>query len=131
MNACTRASRAYGITEELSKPYTNPNQLSLFDQAVYTRMRTAVSDGKEGHQIVRAIARDTTTPHGPRWFNVKYCPHCKIYTAQDVTYAPDLTLPAVKLSELTRGGGSMPAECHVGPPEAIKRDWGRRQTSLL
>jgi hypothetical protein len=63
-----------------------------------------VSGGKD-HQLVRAIARDTTTPHGPRWFNAKYCPHCKIYTAQDVTYAPDLTLPAVKLSELTRGGG--------------------------
>ena len=92
--------------------------------------KPAVSGGKD-HQLVRAIARDTTTPHGPRWFNAKYCPHCKIYTAQDVTYAPDLTLPAVKLSELTRGGGSMPAECHVGPPEAIKRDWGRRQTSLL
>jgi hypothetical protein len=43
--------------------------------------------------------------------------------------APDLTLPAVKLSELTQGGGSMPAECHVGPPEAIKRDReeGRRR----
>jgi hypothetical protein len=40
MNAGTRASRAYGITEELSKPYTNPNQLSLFDQAVYTRKPT-------------------------------------------------------------------------------------------
>ena len=72
-----------------------------------------------------------TPPHGPRWFNITYCTRCKIYTTQDVTYAPDLTLPAVKLSELTRGGGSMPAECHVGPPEAIKRDWGRRQTSLL
>ena len=49
----------------------------------------------------------------------------------DVTYTPGLTLPAIKLSELTRGGGSMATECHVGPPEAIKRDWGRRQTSLL
>jgi hypothetical protein len=95
-----------------------------------TQGSPAESGGKD-HQLVRAISRGTTTPHGPRWFNVKYCPHCKIYTAQDVTYAPDLTLPAVKLSELTRGGGSMPAECHVGPPEAIKRDWGRRQTSLL
>jgi hypothetical protein len=79
--------------------------------------------GGKDHQLVQAISRDTAAPDGPRWFNVKYCPHCKIYTAQDVTYAPDLTLPAVKLSELTRGGGSMPAECHVGPPEAIKRDW--------
>jgi hypothetical protein len=88
MNAGTRASRAYGITEELSKPYTNPNQLSLFDQAVYTRKPHPVSDGKEGHQIVRAIARDTTTPHGRRWFNIKYCTRCKVYTAQDPRTLP-------------------------------------------
>ena len=87
-----------------------------------------MSGGKD-HQLVRAISRGTTTPHGPRWFYVKYCPHCKIYMAQDVTHAPGLTLPAVKLRELTRGDGSTPAECHVGPPEAIKRDWeeGRRR----
>jgi len=51
MNAGTRASRAYGITEELSKPYTNPNQLSLFDQAVYT---VAVGTALEGGPPLRS-----------------------------------------------------------------------------
>ena len=67
-----------------------------------------------------------TTAHGHRR---------KIYVLHDVAYSPDLTLPAVRLGGLTRATGSMPgshaAECHVGPPEAIKRDWGRRQITLL
>ena len=53
----------------------------------------------DNHQLVRAIARGTITHAGARWFNITYCTRCKIYTTQDVTYAPDLTLPAVRLRD--------------------------------
>ena len=57
-------------------------------------------------------------------FNIKYCRRCNVYTAQDVTYAPDLTLPATKLRELNaRGTGPCRPSATSGPTEAIKRDW--------
>lgn len=112
-------------------PYTNPHQLSLFNQARYTR-KPSRGRRSAGHApLVRATVRDTTVALGARWFNITYSSRCKHYAVHDVTYEPNLNRPAVKLTELTRASGSTPPDRHVGPPEAIKRDWGRRQTSLL
>jgi hypothetical protein len=98
----------------------------VFDQARYTRKRACRDRRKEGRQIVRAIARATTIPDGPHSFNIKYWTRCKIYAAEDVSYAPDLTLPVVKLSELTRGGGPWRPSAMPGPFEAIKRRLGKK-----
>ena len=129
------------MTGSYSAPYTlkvtpcrtpiPTSQLSLFNQARYTRKPSRGRRSADAHQLVRATVRDTTAALGARWFNITYSSRCKHYAMHDVTYEPNLDRPAVKLTELTRASGSMPPDCHVGPPEAIKRDWGRRQTSLL
>lgn len=128
------------MTGSYSAPYTLkvtpcrtpiPTSSACSTRRVIPGNLAAAADQPDTHQLVRATVRDTTAALGARWFNITYSSRCKHYAVHDVTYEPNLNRPAVKLTELTRASGSMPPDRHVGPPEAIKRDWGRRQTSLL
>jgi hypothetical protein len=88
-----------------------------------------VSDG-DVHQLVRAIARNTTARPPLVQHHLLHALQ-DLHHPRDVTYAPDLTLPAVKLKELTSGSGFHAARLPRRPVRGDQAGWGRRQTSLL